>query len=92
MSKAIDVSCHVPSQDLATDEKSVCIAAGGAGYDRKITSVDELRAHVESIQQLKPMESWVFELLDYLSGEPAETAAYSDSQIGGQAFAQASSV
>jgi hypothetical protein len=55
--------------------------AGGAGFDRKITSVDELRAHVESITQLKPLEPWVFAVLDYLAGAPAETATYSDSQI-----------
>jgi hypothetical protein len=27
------------------------------------------------------MEPWVFALLDYLAGEPAETATYSDNQI-----------
>jgi hypothetical protein len=59
----------------------VSIAAGGAGFDLKITSVDELRAHVESIRQLKPMEPWVSALLDYLAGKPAETATYCDHQV-----------
>jgi hypothetical protein len=59
----------------------VCFVAGGAGFDRKITSVDELRTHVESIRQLKPLEPWVFAVLDYLAGAPAETATYSDNQI-----------
>jgi hypothetical protein len=84
------VISHIPPRDLKAKCRTVCVAAGGSGYDRKITSVDDLRAHVESIQQLKPMEPWVFELLDYLSGEPAETATYSDSQPCASAFVKTS--
>jgi hypothetical protein len=57
------------------------IAGGGAGFEGKITSVDELRAHIESINQLAPTEPWVRELLDYVAGQPAQTATYSDNRV-----------
>jgi hypothetical protein len=44
----------------------VMISAGGAGFKGKIESAAELRAYAQSIRSLKPLPSWVFEVLENL--------------------------
>jgi hypothetical protein len=61
---------------MLTSMWTVSILTCQPGFDAKINCVQDLREYVESIQQIKPAEPWIFTLLDYISTLPEENIAF----------------
>jgi hypothetical protein len=54
---------------------------GGQGWEGRFTSVADIRKYAASLKTIKPKPTWIFNLCDYLEGEPSKTAEFIDSKV-----------